>query len=721
MSDIARLTVALYANSAQFVADLDKAKGKSKTWSKEVGGYFKAVAAVSTVAMTAAAASLVIVYKEQAALIDQTAKFADKIGVTTEALTQLRYASELTGVGANNLDMAMQRMTRRIEEAAQGTGSALPALKEMKIDIQALADLQPDQQMMVLADAMAEVDKQSTRVSHAFKLFDSGGVGMVNMLAGGSAGLKEMAAEADSLGITLDRVKAAKIEMANDAMYKLDVTTNALKQNIATELAPIVAMMADEFRSYAAEQGGMNNMIIAGIDAAVTGVTFLIDTYRGLELIMKSINVGVDLFQVGMTNAAQPIANAMHFIGATIFKVITSPLLAALKVAGAFSDDIDAMASQLQAFGNQAPPKLFDSADANQAMLDLNQSMWELRDLASQPLPSDGINAWYENAQKKINDAATAYAKGINRNTGGSTGAAAEDPAVSAYRTGTDALQVELQRRLALQAAGESQAAVQESFAYQDRMVKLATDFEAAYMTATDNQALMAELENSYFADREALYQIHQANITDIQATADQKRLEYQQATAMELLQFGANAMSMTTNMLKQAGMEHSGVYKALFALQQAAAIPSMIVATEEASTKALAAFPGPAGIALSQATRVMGYASIGIAAGQAIGGMAHDGISEIPSEGTWLLNKGERVYTNESANKLDRMYDSLASGGSGQGVTIHQEFNISGSGDAELRQLLEQAARSGAEQGYQKVFNDYRSNGSISQLSARR
>lgn len=46
------------------------------------------------------------------------------------------------------------------------------------------------------------------------------------------------------------------------------------------------------------------------------------------------------------------------------------------------------------------------------------------------------------------------------------------------------------------------------------------------------------------------------------------------------------------------------------------------------------------------------------IAAG--INGMAHDGISRVPDEGTWLLNRNERVYTNESANQLDEMYGAV-------------------------------------------------------------
>lgn len=51
---------------------------------------------------------------------------------------------------------------------------------------------------------------------------------------------------------------------------------------------------------------------------------------------------------------------------------------------------------------------------------------------------------------------------------------------------------------------------------------------------------------------------------------------------------------------------------------------------------------------------------ALGTSAAASIGGMAHDGIDQIPNEGTWLLDRGERVYTQQSANKLDQMYELI-------------------------------------------------------------
>ncbi|KYN90554.1 hypothetical protein ATY35_09695 [Vibrio cidicii] len=218
------------------------------------------------------------------------------------------------------------------------------------------------------------------------------------------------------------------------------------------------------------------------------------------------------------------------------------------------------------------------------------------------------------------------------------------------------------QRQIELIAAGENSALKQEEFAYEDRKAALAKQFSQAYSQAEGNQALQQELEDQYFLNREVLWEEHQSRLTDIEKTEAEKRKQYNQQVAADLLSFTSQQFGITLSALKDGGKESSRAYKVLFAAQKAAAIPSMIMATEEAATKALTLGPY-AGPLMSGFIRTMGYASVGIASGQAIAGMAHSGIESIPREGTWLLDKGERVYTNESARKLDSMYEQVSRG----------------------------------------------------------
>lgn len=53
------------------------------------------------------------------------------------------------------------------------------------------------------------------------------------------------------------------------------------------------------------------------------------------------------------------------------------------------------------------------------------------------------------------------------------------------------------------------------------------------------------------------------------------------------------------------------------------------------------------------------------------LSGMAHDGIDNIPKEGTWLLDKGERVVDSRTNSDL-KNYLSTSKSGSGVNVNIN-------------------------------------------------
>ena len=103
---------------------------------------------------------------------------------------------------------------------------------------------------------------------------------------------------------------------------------------------------------------------------------------------------------------------------------------------------------------------------------------------------------------------------------------------------------------------------------------------------------------------------------------------------------------------------------------------------------------------------------SVGIVAGTAIAGMAHDGIDTIPREGTWLLNTGERVYTNKSAQRIDQMYDRMMGGGgvaSAGGAVFEQHLHFSADmTDTDRNQVITEAAL----RGYHMFIEDLGSNG---------
>lgn len=226
-----------------------------------IGGSLAALAGVGSLA------GITVLVRQQMEAVDAAAKWSDRLGIATEQLIGLQHAAELSGVGANQLNLGLQRMTRRVAEAAQGTGEAQDAIEELGLEASDLARKSPDEMFLSIADALGNVTNQSDRVRLAFKLFDSEGVAMVNILKAGREGIGAYIQDAEHLGLTLSRLDAAQIEAANDALTRAKAATQGLARQIALDLAPYIEGIADKFTEAAAGSEGFGDAAVSVLES----------------------------------------------------------------------------------------------------------------------------------------------------------------------------------------------------------------------------------------------------------------------------------------------------------------------------------------------------------------------------------------------------------------------------------------------------------------------
>lgn len=181
---------------------------------------------------------------------DTLTKTASKIGTTTESLSALRYAADISGVATNTLDMALQRFTRRAAEAAAGTGEAKAAIKELGLNARELQKLPLDKQMLELADAFGNVETESDKLRLAFKLFDSEGAALVNTLSLGSKGMQELFSEAEDLGLIMSTTASKGVENTVDALTKLFGLMRGITNQTVAALAPAIQYLTDTLRNF---------------------------------------------------------------------------------------------------------------------------------------------------------------------------------------------------------------------------------------------------------------------------------------------------------------------------------------------------------------------------------------------------------------------------------------------------------------------------------------
>lgn len=219
---------------------------------------------------------------------DALAKTASKIGTTTDALSKLHHASQLSGVSTDTMNMALQRFTRRTSEASKGTGEAVGALRELGISADDIQRLPLDQRMIVLAGAFGNVKNESDKLRLAFKLFDSEGAGLINMLNNGADGLSAMFSEAEDLGLVMRQMSANGVEKASDAMYKLTSIASGLFSQFSASLAPAIEFTANALKNILVDTGKTAGGFKALGDYLAIG--FIEALIKGLTLFESTIN-----------------------------------------------------------------------------------------------------------------------------------------------------------------------------------------------------------------------------------------------------------------------------------------------------------------------------------------------------------------------------------------------------------------------------------------------
>jgi hypothetical protein len=238
--------------------------------------------------VAAVVAATALVVRSQLKAVDALAKTSAKLGLTTEDLSAFHHAARLSGLEVRTFNMALQRMVRRVSEAAQGTGEAQGALKELGLDAQALATAGPAEALRIVADALSRVSNQADRVRLAFKLFDSEGVAMVNMLQSGRASLDRASAEVARFGSAVSAVDAQQFENTNDALTRVREQLRGAGFALARQITPFVEGLAGTFVSMVTDiEWWADNF--GGAITWVTGrLGTLLDAVHSLKLGWKS-------------------------------------------------------------------------------------------------------------------------------------------------------------------------------------------------------------------------------------------------------------------------------------------------------------------------------------------------------------------------------------------------------------------------------------------------
>src|SRR5690554_1468903 len=210
-----------------------------KTAGKKMTDIGKNLSTKLTAPILGATTALVGIAKKTAEAGDQIQKMALRTGFSTEALSELKHAAELSGTSLEGLENGVRRMQRSILDLERGLATQTEAFAKLGLEIEDLQGLSPEEQFNKITSALADVEDETRKAALAQQIFGRSGTDLLPMLSEGSEGLAEMRAEAHELGIVFDQEAADAAAQFNDDIDRLKKGFAGVFQELGKKLIPI--------------------------------------------------------------------------------------------------------------------------------------------------------------------------------------------------------------------------------------------------------------------------------------------------------------------------------------------------------------------------------------------------------------------------------------------------------------------------------------------------
>jgi len=728
------LTIDLVAKVSGFVQGMDKAERSSAKWKREVQKNMdaagKAVGAASAVAVGAMAVWIKSSINT-AAEIQNLAKVAN---TSTTEFQKFAAGARTVGIENDKLADILKDVNDKVGDFLVTGGGELKEFFESvapKVGVTAeqFRNLSGPQALGLYVDTLEKAGANQQEMTFFLEAIANDATLLAPLLRNGGKEMRGLADEAQNLGLILSEETIAGAKQFNDDLDLLGRVAGGVGQQIAAELLPDLLNLTNELRKPETAKAA------ADMAKAVVGsFTTIIDGARNTVQFIQWAAESAAAFMNGI--AADDLVRLNDEIE-RLEQMKASGALDRLVFFGRdgmvsyYNDEeLDAELAKLRAAAEAAmqggkpialpvEPKLTSGPSAGGPGLNLGGGQ-------------------SEEAAKAAEKAASAITKQVEalQKQADTLGMSAEALAIYNLEQAKASDGQILQARVALEAISAYEKQAEQQQAYKDLVAELRTEEEqltdqmrerlavldamqgiepdermkvagriagAATTDAPEFGGLDAsvggafgellkideaeeKLQEWYDTQLEMLEQFRQDR-ADLSAVWDEEELalkqqhedelaRIEQARQMAQLASAESIFGDLAGLTKTFAGEQSGLYKAMFAVQKAAAIAQSMVAIQTGIAMA-AANPFPANLA---AMASVAAATASIVSNIGAIGMAHEGIDAIPETGTWLLEKGERVTTAETSAKLDKTLSDIQQGGGGQPiVNLYEDASKAG------------------------------------------
>lgn len=263
-------------------------------------------------------AAVTAIVKVEKALIDMTkasAAAADEIltnsvvtGLSTNTLQEYAYAAQFVDVSVETITDSQTKLIRAMSDAQAGTAAQSEAFEKLGVKVtNADGSLRDSQEVFwEVIESLGNMTNETERDAVAMEILGRSARELNPLIEAGAARMQELAQEAHEAGYVMSKETLNALGGVDDAMNRFNNRIDAVKNNIAAQLAPYLETAMDRLSEFTTGLG--ENFEESGI---VDSFGSILESTSGLLVPLGQI---VETLMPAVTIALEMVADAVQLI-----------------------------------------------------------------------------------------------------------------------------------------------------------------------------------------------------------------------------------------------------------------------------------------------------------------------------------------------------------------------------------------------------------------------
>lgn len=179
---------------------------------------------------------------------DELQTLSSQTGISTTELQKLEYMAGLVDVDVSTVTGSMRKLTKSMDSASTGTGSAYEAFQELGVSVKdADGNLRTSYDVFYdVIDALGQIQNPTERDAQAMEIFGKSAQELNPMIEQGSEALKAFGDEAVASGYVLSEDAVAGLEEVSDSFERIKNAGDSAVRNAFAPIAPAISEMLNQ-------------------------------------------------------------------------------------------------------------------------------------------------------------------------------------------------------------------------------------------------------------------------------------------------------------------------------------------------------------------------------------------------------------------------------------------------------------------------------------------